>query len=61
MSVERQDGIVIFECDNCGEELDTDETEFVDALDVLREEGWKAFKVSGDWVHHCGDCRGGGT
>lgn len=43
--ISRQWGNVIFECDTCGADLNTDEQDFKDALQVLRDNGWRARKV----------------
>jgi hypothetical protein len=49
-------GKVVFECDHCAETLDTDESDFGDALAVLRDSGWKAVKEGDEWSHRCDDC-----
>ena len=55
--IDRQFGKVVYECDNCGDGLDTEEREFEDALSVFRAAGWLAEKVGREWVHTCGKCR----
>ena len=47
---------VIFECDDCGVEINTRETEFREALEVLKIEGWSYEKTSSGWEHFCEGC-----
>jgi len=44
-------------CDFCPETLDTDEDEFLAAVNVMRREGWKVFKQNGEWFHKCVSCQ----
>ena len=61
MSIERNrwgfDGEITFECDQCGEECNTEESDFHSALKKMKAEGWKAQKVGGDWEHICPGCQ----
>lgn len=52
----RQHGKIVFECDVCGETLETDEREFAEAKAVLDDEGWRARKLGADWMHYCPEC-----
>jgi hypothetical protein len=54
--IQRIHGKVTFECDRCGEVLNTAEGDFQDALQTLRESGWKAKKIGDDWTHICDEC-----
>lgn len=56
MSVEREGGRITFQCDTCPDALDTDEVEFEAAWARAQGDGWKAFKVGGEWCHECPDC-----
>lgn len=63
MSVDRQHGKLLFICDECGDHIDTGETEWIDALKVMREAHWgrraRAVRIDNDtkqWVHLCQDC-----
>lgn len=58
--IDRQHGEIIFECDDCGDTLETGESEWVDAQAEFRREGWRAQNLSGEWLHLCADCRGRG-
>lgn len=55
--IERHEGQVVFECDACPEELETDEDDFHTALALFKREGWKAEKVGSEWVHTCPSCQ----
>lgn len=58
--IDHQRGQIVFECDACGDTLDTDTREFDEANALRREEGWLAEKVGRDWVHFCSDrCKRG--
>ena len=51
-----KDGIA-FECDMCGEVLETNTKEFNEARDTLRSNGWISKRSVGDgWAHFCPDC-----
>lgn len=54
--IQRQDGQVVFECDTCPEELETEEDDFHAALAVFKRDGWRAEKVGSEWVHTCPSC-----
>lgn len=60
MSIHRNrfgfDGEITFECDECGEENHTDNSDFQSALAQIREDGWVSSKEGGEWHHHCSDC-----
>lgn len=47
----------IANCDFCSEYFDTDETEFMSAVEKMKQEGWKVFKTGGEWQHKCGACQ----
>lgn len=49
-------GKINFECDDCGEVLDSDTKDFDDAMGVLRAEGWRSEKLGQDWSHYCPKC-----
>lgn len=60
MAIEKQHGKYIFICDECGDDIDTNETIFFQALDRIKEEGWLVTRNADDteWVHVCGRCTG---
>lgn len=53
MSVTRDYGDVVFECDTCGEIIETHTDDFMDALSFAKGEGWIVSKDGDDWVHFC--------
>lgn len=55
--MDRQRGDVIFECDGCGEVLDSETGNFEAAVNLLRRSGWKFFKEGDVWIHRCPDCK----
>jgi hypothetical protein len=46
----------VFECNVCGDMLETGETEFDEALDAMRSEDWRAIMQDGVWEHRCAEC-----
>lgn len=55
--MDQQKGNIIFECDECGETLDTETSSFDAALKTLKRDGWKAEKVADVWTHKCDCCQ----
>ena len=54
--LDRQHGKICFECDVCGDTLDSYTRDFNEALRTLNNESWKARKIGVDWVHSCPEC-----
>ena len=54
--LDRQHGLIIFECDVCGEVLETDTRDFDEAQRRLHAEAWKARKIGSEWCHACDRC-----
>ena len=52
----RREDTCTFVCDDCGVEHQLDGTDFFDALEAAKDDGWRARQESGDWVHLCPDC-----
>lgn len=48
--------LVVWECDDCGTELETDTEDFDEALVTLKDEGWRTTKEDDEWQHWCQDC-----
>ena len=42
-------------CDNCGEGFETDGT-FKDAMQLMKEMGWKTKVVDNVYRHYCSEC-----
>lgn len=53
----RERGKIVFECDDCGEIMDSGTADFADALEELRKEGWRPVQREGVWEHMCSDCQ----
>jgi Fe2+ or Zn2+ uptake regulation protein len=51
---------IVFECDGCGEVLETETSSFESAQNILHRQHWKARKALGklsdEWLHFCPDC-----
>jgi hypothetical protein len=57
--MDRQKGKWLFECNGCGEILDTDTGNFKLAQDARRDEGWSARqkpRSDDEWEHFCPKC-----
>jgi hypothetical protein len=60
MTSHRVKRVVHFECDDCGETLDSETTDFDTAWQFAKAEGWKAYDADErGWVHYCPDCKDG--
>jgi hypothetical protein len=55
--LDRQNGDIVWECDGCGDTLETETDDFDIARDMLKSEQWTTAKHGGEWVHFCPDCR----
>lgn len=58
MTINRDHGLVMFECDDCGEVFDSEIHDFSEAWQAAKEEGWVAAKLGGKWEHFCPECKG---
>ena len=52
----RRDDTCAFVCDQCGDEYELDGTDFHDALEEVKENGWRARNEFGEWLHLCDCC-----
>lgn len=48
---------LVVECDNCGEEFETQSNEFREAIGAARGAGWRPLQEEGRWKHYCPDCK----
>lgn len=56
MSITRDKGLIVFQCDNCHDTLETETNSFQGARDLLKAtKGWFARKLGKDWYHFCDD------
>lgn len=51
-----KDGFVLM-CDCCWEEAPERFSEFYDAVEYKKSEGWKSQKRNGEWEDVCPDCQ----
>lgn len=56
MTIDRQHGDIVFECDGCGETLETAQADFGAAFNFVKREGWRAKKIGNVWSHYCDAC-----
>lgn len=54
--IHRTHGDITFECDSCGETLETNEDYWSNAWQLAKDEGWTSRKVGNEWNHFCLDC-----
>lgn len=61
MAIDRQHGYYVFICDECDDELDTNKSDFYEALEAIKTEGWvvKRNDDDTDWMHICNECASG--
>lgn len=53
--------MIVFICDECGEELETETSNFQHALETLRANGWRNVKGKNSWEHYCPECEQNGV
>jgi hypothetical protein len=49
-----------FDCNACTESFGQDDGEpatFQEVWEAAKTEGWVVFKLGGEWVHYCPECR----
>jgi hypothetical protein len=56
MTVDRQYGRIIFECDRCSDPYETPDRHFDKAIARIKDEGWLVTKDGEMWVHICPNC-----
>lgn len=54
--ITRIHGKINFECDGCGEVLDTETRDFEEARQSMRSEMWDSQKEGDVWCHYCSRC-----
>lgn len=54
--LEREHGDIIWQCDGCGELLDTNTADFDAARNMLTRNQWLTKRASDGWQHFCSDC-----
>ena len=53
MSIRRHNKMIVFCCDYCDQELETEETEFEEAREVAKDQEWLLRKKDGEWLNFC--------
>jgi hypothetical protein len=61
MAITKEYNRFTFLCDECGDDLKTNTSDFFDALKEIGEEGWLLKRNHGDteWLHICNECVNG--
>lgn len=54
--LDRQKGDIVFECDGCGEVLETGTGDFDAARNLMRREQWSSVRVGVTWQNFCPQC-----
>ncbi len=58
MSIRRERGEIVAECNECGAEYPGGTLEWGQFIMDLKDEGWRFRKVNDEWEHRCPDCVG---
>jgi hypothetical protein len=53
MSITRDHRVIIVECDQCHETLETETADFDEARNVMEREQWRVKKVFSKWFNFC--------
>lgn len=57
MTIQREDGEFVAECDLCGDMLYTEVREFYLVPETMKQSGWGITKNrDGTWTHRCPQC-----
>lgn len=56
MTITRDGGEIVFNCDSCPEFVETGEEDFQEAFALAKRDGWRARKEGAEWVHDCPSC-----
>lgn len=59
MSITRDHGEIVLECDKCSETIETGEEDFNAAWNEAKTQGWRAYKEDDEWCHSCPACVSG--
>ena len=54
--IEKNYGLFLLMCDNCGFTIDDEFIDFYDAVDYKKEAGWRSIKEQDIWLDLCPDC-----
>lgn len=56
MSVRREIHSVVFDCDGCSNDFDSDTNDSREAVAEVKKDGWIVRKAGDDWEHYCPVC-----
>lgn len=54
MSITRDRGFIVYECDHCHETLETETKEFDEATKAAKDEAWLTRPLGRLWFNFCG-------
>ena len=54
--IDRQHGVIVFECDSCDETFEIGSDDFNETWSAAKREGWRSKKIGEEWVHGCARC-----
>lgn len=54
--IHRTKGEISFECDSCGDLLETYEDSWNVAWNMAKRDDWKSRKIFDEWKHFCPKC-----
>ncbi len=57
MTLSKDHGDLVFECNTCEATLTTNQAQFSAAMTLGRRNGWKAIKRGSVWEHACPKCQ----
>ena len=55
--ISRDHNDIIFECDACGDTLETMQADWSAAWNMAKRDGWRSKKHDGVWEHYCNNCK----
>jgi hypothetical protein len=54
--IDRQNGDIVFECDECGETFESATSDFNSPWNQAKRDGWRVRKIGKEWYHSCPNC-----
>ena len=51
--ISRDHNDIIFECDACGDTLETFQADWSSAWNMAKRDGWRSKKMDNQWEHYC--------
>ncbi len=55
-TIYRDHNDIIFECDACGDTLETHDDDWNFAWRIAKDAGWRSRKIGNEWAHSCPTC-----